>query len=96
MWLFLMGLGGTSRDECVPVCLDNNPCPFPCICLLEQPFSWLFLLCDPMRLYTLWYKLTHEVQVMASGTGFLEENCKLTVFAEGQAPLLSCQCLKLV
>lgn len=71
---------------CVP---GYNPGPFLCIWLL--PFFWLFLF-----LCVLWYSLTREVQAMAPGTGFLEENCKLTVFAEGQASLLSCQCLKLV
>lgn len=39
-----------------------------------------------------------EVEAMSPGTGFvfLEGNNKLTVCSESQAPLLCCQCLKLV
>lgn len=53
----------------------------------------------PPRLCALRHGLTREMQAMTPGTVFfffLEENSKLTVFSEGQASLLCCQCLKQV
>lgn len=38
---------GTPRDTCGAMCPDNGPGPLLC---MEEPFSWLFLLCDPIVL----------------------------------------------